>query len=282
LQGYRNLAGGLIAAVLAWVAGNYFIAGNWLGNGYATTFLFAFLLTSAGLVVLKTMITEPEAPVSRPQMRLRDRIRQFPELLSDRDFSGFVWVQCFATMSRVGAPFWTIYAGQHLGLDGALIGGLSFVFLGSDTVSNLVWGPLGDRVGFKLVYLGALLCSLFGVGLLFVGETAVPIYGAFILLGFGGSGWMLAASTMVLEFGASEDTPMRLGLITTVEGAIAATGPVLAGLSVAAFGYTPLFIAVFAAMLVAIAILVFRVREPRNLDRREAAERAAISARQED
>ena len=62
LQGYRNFAGGLIAAVLAWAAGNYLIADEWLGNGYATTFLFAFLLTSAGLIVLKTMIREPAAP----------------------------------------------------------------------------------------------------------------------------------------------------------------------------------------------------------------------------
>src|SRR5690606_14823683 len=83
LQGYRNFAGGLIAAVLAYIAGNYFIADSWLGNGYATTFLFAFLLTSAGLVVLKTMIHEPAAPVPRPQMPMFERVRQFPELLED-------------------------------------------------------------------------------------------------------------------------------------------------------------------------------------------------------
>ena len=53
LQGYRNLAGGLIAAVLAWVAGNWFIEGEVLGNGYSTTFLLAFLLTSLGLLALQ-------------------------------------------------------------------------------------------------------------------------------------------------------------------------------------------------------------------------------------
>lgn len=78
LQGYRNFAGGLIAAILAWVAGNWFIADRWLGNGYATTFLFAFVLTSAGLVVLKTMIREPAAPLARPQMPMRERVRSFP------------------------------------------------------------------------------------------------------------------------------------------------------------------------------------------------------------
>ncbi|OBX19470.1 MFS transporter [Erythrobacter sp. QSSC1-22B] len=264
LQGYRNFAGGLIAAVLAWAAGNYLIADEWLGNGYATTFLFAFLLTSAGLVVLKTMIREPAAPVSRPQMPMLQRIRQFPELLQDRDFAWFLVVQCFSTMARVGAPFWTVYAGTQLGLDGALIGGLSFVFLGSDTLSNVLWGPLGDRFGFKIIYVLALISSVVGVALLIIGDTAGPIYAAFAFLGVGGSGWMLASTTMVLEFGKTEDTPMRLAFVTTLEGAIAAAGPVFAGLLVAASGFLPLFAIVLAAQVTALVLLVVMVKEPRN------------------
>lgn len=264
LQGYRNLAGGLIAAVLAWVAGNYFIADNWLGNGYATTFLFAFLLTSAGLVVLKTMIREPAAPISRPRMPMMERIKEFPVLLSDKDFRGFLIVQCFATAARVGAPFYTVYAGSLLGLDGALIGGLSFVFLGSDTVANIIWGPMGDRLGFRIVYIGSLLCSIAGVVTLMMADTATPIYASFILLGFGTSGWMLAASTMVLEFGSQEDIPMRLGLVTTVEGIIAAIGPVLAGVAIALLGFEPFFATVLIALTVAVALIFFTVREPRD------------------
>ncbi|MXO89888.1 MFS transporter [Pontixanthobacter aquaemixtae] len=264
LQGYRNFAGGLIAAVLAWVAGNYLIADEWLGNGYATTFLFAFILTSAGLVVLKTMIREPAAPVSRPQLPMLERIKQFPELLQDRDFAWFLVVQCFSTMARVGAPFWTVYAGMQLGLDGALIGGLSFLFLGSDTISNVLWGPMGDRWGFKLIYVLSLISSIAGVGLLLVGETELPVYAAFVLLGIGGSGWMLASTTMVLEFGQTEDTPMRLAFVTTLEGAIAAAGPIVAGILIAAQGFVPLFAIVLSALIAALLLLLFKVREPRN------------------
>lgn len=264
LQGYRNFAGGLIAAILAWAAGNYLIADEWLGNGYATTFLLAFVLTSAGLVVLQTMIREPAAAVSRPRMRMKERIRQFPELLENRDFKHFLTVQGLSTVARVGAPFWTVYAGMQLGLDGALIGGLSFVFLGSDTVSNVLWGPLGDRHGFKLVYALALACSLTGVVLLVAGSTALPIYAAFVFLGMGMSGWMLSSTTMVLEFGRTEDTPMRLAFMTTLEGAIAATGPILAGLLIAVAGFMPLFAIVLLAQAAALFVLLSQVREPRN------------------
>ena len=49
LQAWRNATGGLIAAVLAWVAGKYIIQGNLFGNGYSTTFLLAAFLTTTGL-----------------------------------------------------------------------------------------------------------------------------------------------------------------------------------------------------------------------------------------
>lgn len=264
LQGYRNFAGGLIAAVLAWFAGHYFIAEQWLGNGYATTFLLAFILTSMGLVVLKVLIREPAAASTRPQMRLRDRVREFPLLLRDRNFATFLLVQSLATLSRVGAPFWTVYAGSRLGLSGALVGGLSFVFLASDTVSNIIWGPMGDRYGFKLVFLISLSCSLAGIVTLMLAQTSMPIHAAFLLLGFGGAGWMMASTTMVLEFGATQDTPMRLAFATTVEGAISAVGPVLAGLLVATAGFRPLFFILLAALSAALLIMAFNVREPRD------------------
>jgi MFS family permease len=254
----------MIAAVLAWVAGHWFIEGKWLGNGYATTFLFAFVLTSAGLVALKTMVREPPAPATRPVIPLRERLRQFPLLLADRDFARFIGAQALATAIRIGGPFWTLYAGQRLGLSGALIGGLSLAFLGADTLSNLLWGPMGDRLGFRIVYVLSLASVIAGLVVLMTAATAIPIYLAFVLLGAGGSGWMLASTTMVLEFGAHEDIPMRLALLTTAEGAVAAIGPVLAGLLVAAQGFAPLFALVLLAIVAALGILAFAVREPRT------------------
>jgi hypothetical protein len=75
---------------------------------------------------------------------------------------------------------------------------------------------------------------------------------------------MLAATTMVLEFGAHEDIPMRLAFVTTAEGAVAAIGPILAGLLVAAAGFEPLFALVLAGIAIALAVMVFTVREPRR------------------
>ena len=52
LQAWRNLTGGLIAAVLSYFAGDWLVAHHVLGNGYATTFMLSFILTSLGLTML--------------------------------------------------------------------------------------------------------------------------------------------------------------------------------------------------------------------------------------
>lgn len=263
LQGVRNMLGGLIAAGLAWVAGHYFIEQKWLGNGYATTFLLAFLLTSVGLVALRMGLTEPDAPSLKPELPLRERLSQFGELLHHRDFRAFLFAHGFAAMSRVGLPFWTLYVGDRLGLDGPLIGSLSLAFLAADTLSNLAWGALGDRFGFRMVYLGSLMSSLTGLALLVFGDGWM-LHLAFVALGIGSSGWMMGAITLVLEFGAHEDIPMRLALLTTVEGAVSSVGPVLAGLAIAAMGYSPLIAVSVAALSASLALMLFRVREPRG------------------
>ena len=94
------------------------------------------------------------------------------------------------------------------------------------------------------------------------GSTGMGFSGSF--LGFGFSGWMMAAVTLVLEFGAHEDIPMRLALTTTVEGGVSSVGPILVGLSIAALGYAPLIVAAFAALIGSLALMLWRVREPRG------------------
>ncbi|WP_324826700.1 MFS transporter [Qipengyuania zhejiangensis] len=264
LQGIRNMLGGLIAAGLAWVAGHYFIEQQWLGNGYATTFLLAFILTSIGLFALQAGLREPDAPTLRPAIPLRERLGQFGELLTHRDFRAFLVAHGLAAIARVGLPFWTLYVGDRLGLSGALIGSLSLAFLAADTLANLAWGAIGDRFGFRLVYVGSLASSLAGMALLVLGDGWL-LHLAFVALGIGFSGWMMAAMTLVLEFGEHEDIPMRLALVTAVEGAVSSVGPVLGGLAIAGLGYTPLIAVSVAALLASLVVMIWKVREPRSL-----------------
>jgi MFS family permease len=285
LQALRNVTGGAIAAGLAWFAGRYLIQQNVFGNGYGVTFLLAFVLTSLGLSALQLLMREPEPPTIRTKSRIIDRIRDFPAMFAqDRGFMFFMIAQTLATAGRVAAPFYILYAGHSMALDGKNLGLVSLAFLGADTVTNLGWGLAGDRFGFRFTFALSLVVWIAGTVLLMAapGLVAVHLPGsgggahggvmlgakAFILIAFFGlgaaqSGFLMSSQTMVLEFGARDDIPMRLALTTTAQGAMNAIGPLVGGAIAATLGYQPLFGLSIGLLVMALAVILFLVEEPR-------------------
>lgn len=265
LQAWRNATGGLIAAALAWAAGKYLIEGNVFGNGYATTFALAAFLTSMGLWALQILLKEPEPPNLPAQARFRDRLKDFPALImSDKGYAWFLVVQMVATASRIATPFYIIFVSSTMKLDGMTLGLLSLAYLGADTLSNLVWGYLGDKTGFKLV----LVCSLIGwaaaTTLLMMNHEPWAVFLAFFGLGAAQSGYMMAAQTMILEFGSRAEMPMRIAISSTAEGIMASLGPLVGGFVADHYGFNVVFGASIGFLIVGLIVLLTVVKEPRT------------------
>jgi len=277
LQAWRNFTGGTIAALLAYAAGRYIVGSapvskgvtlfglHLYQNGYATTFFLAFVLTSLGLTAFQFLIREPDPPRVRPRMRVGERLRSLPALLrEDRGFAYFMLSQTCAVAGRIAQPFYILFAGHMLhGLNGAVIGILGLGNLGADTASNLLWGYLGDKSGFRSTFLIAIVAWIAGTALLLVSHTMPTFFVAFCLLGAASSGYQMSSQTMVLEFGLREDMAMRLSLSATAEGVMASAGPLIGGLIAAVAGYVAVFSASIGCEILALTILVFLVKEPR-------------------
>ena len=276
LQAWRNIAGGAIAAGLSWWAGAHLIENNAFGNGYATTFMVAFVLTSLGLAALWMFMREPESPTVKVQMGVMARVREFPQLLVNRDYRNFLIAQMMATAGRIVIPFCIIYAGRKMEVDGAAIGLFSLAFLGADTLTNLVWGTLGDRYGFRLTFIVTVATWIVSLVVMIFAEQPWHFLVAFFGLGAAASGYMMSSTTLVLEFGERDDIPMRLALSTTVETTMASLGPVLGGLIASFFGLVPVFIISLVSLVAALVVLVSAVREPRHL---KAESDAAVQRR---
>ncbi|HZZ69234.1 MAG TPA: MFS transporter [Phenylobacterium sp.] len=265
LQAWRNATGGLIAAVLAWVAGKYFIGPNLFGNGYSTTFVFAFVLTSLGLSALQILLREPEPPTTRPQARFRDRLRDAPTLIAqDRSYACFLLVQMLATSAKIATPFYILYVGHQTQLTGGLLGNLTLAFLGADTLSNLVWGNLGDRTGFRLVLLFSIGLWIAATVLLMEIHVGPAIFVSFFGLGAAQAGYMMAAQTMILEFGHRDDLPMRIAVSATAESITATAGPLIGGWMADLFGYGVVFGASIGMLTAGFLLLLTAVKEPRT------------------
>jgi MFS family permease len=279
------VTGGAIAAGLAWVAGKYLIQRNILGNGYATTFLVAVVLTTLGLTALALLMVEPIPPTIRDRARIFDRIKDFPKLLSeDRDFMFFMISQTLATAGRVAAPFYILYAGHTIKLSGSNLGLISLAFLGADTATNMIWGLAGDRFGFRATFIGSLFVWVAATALLMGAPTmaavhmpfsgggphggmmlgAIPlIFISFFGLGAAQSGFLMSSQTMVLEFGARDDMAMRLALTATSQGLMNTIGPLAGGAIAALLGYEVLFSVSIVFLTLALIVLLTVVKEPR-------------------
>ncbi len=265
LQAWRNAVGGLIAAVLAYVSGKYLIGANVLGNGYSTTFILAFVLTSAGLWFLQYQIKEPEPPTIREPARLRDRMKDVPGLIAaDRAYGWFLLVQMLAASARIATPFFILFVGQRMHVDGATLGLLSLAYLGADTVSNLGWGYLGDKSGFRIVLLLSLAAWIAATILLMTLHAPVAVFLAFFCLGGAQAGYAMASQTMILEFGHRDDLSMRIAISATAEGVTATLGPLIGGTVADLFGYSTVFGASLGLLGAALTLLVLAVGDPRR------------------
>lgn len=265
LQAWRNATGGLIAAVLAWAAGKYIIQPDLFGHGYSVTFMLAAVLTSMGLWALQILLREPEPPNLPPKARFRDRVRDFPALImSDRGYAAFLLMQMLTTASRMAVPFYAIYATTSTGLSGGILALLALAYLGADTLSNLLWGYLGDRTGFRLVLLISLSMWIVSTLILLGLHSPAAIFVAFFGLGASQSGYMMAAQTMILEFGNREEMPMRLAISSSAEGITSSISPIVGGLVADALGYPAVFGISIGFLVLGLVCLVLMVKEPRD------------------
>lgn len=263
LTGVRNFIGGLTASAVAFLGGKYLVETNALGNGYSSTFLVAFLLTSVGITAL-SFVREPEAGEVRSRSGLIRRLRDVPELLrADVHYARFFVARALAALGTAAVPFYALYAGKFIELSGATLGYLSLAFLLAQTVSNLLWGAMADRRGYRLVFVVSLALWIGAAAGLML-ATSLPLFIlAFCGLGAGFGGYQVASQNFVLEFGLPDERPMLIAVSDTASHLMMAVGPLLGGLMAQGLDMSWVFGMAIAVKAVALAA-VLRVEEPRQ------------------
>ncbi len=266
LLGLRNCLGGLTASGVAYLGGRYLVEPNLLGNGYATTFLLSFVLTTLGLAMLLG-VREPEPPEVRDAMGVGDRLRELPALLrSDRGFTLYFLARALATMGRMAVPFYFVYADRTMGGNTSQnLAILTPCFLLANSTINLPWGWMADRTGFRLVFLTS-IGTWIASALLLMGSSTLPSFAvAFFGIGAGLGGFMMSAQNMVLEFGSRQDLPLRIAVANSSSELVGAIGPLLGAAILLAFPHEVLFTTAIGFQLAAVLLVVLYVEEPRSL-----------------
>jgi MFS family permease len=263
LTGFRNFAAGFTASGVAYVGGKYFVEAHALGNGYATTFLVAFVLTSVGLSMLM-MVREPEPPEVRARTSLVLRLREIPDLLRrDPELTRFYLASAAAALGTLAVPFYILYAGRTIGLSGTNLGVLSTAFLLAQTGTNLFWGALADRAGNRLVFLLSTGIWALSTLALMGTDTLAGLAVVFAGLGAGQGGFQASTQNIILEFGTREDLPMRIAMLNTATSFMNAVGPLLGGFIAHAISFTAVFWISILTLALSFVMMLF-IAEPRH------------------
>ena len=264
VSGARNFLAGLTSAGVSYLAGAYVLENDLLGNGYGTVFLIAFGIASCGLGAL-AMTRETETTALRPRESTRQALQAIPGLLRDNpEFAKFFIARALGSFGRMALPFYILYAGTRMELTGTVLGILTTLWMITSSTSNLLWGLLADRRGYRIVMIATLtIWMLSHVQLLFV-ESLPGIIAFFVVMGIPSGGFNQSGQNMVLEFGSSEDIPIRLAASGSSVNFVGAIGPLLGGLIVWTLSYPALFIITIGLQLAGLVILVRWVPEPRR------------------
>lgn len=264
LTGLRNFLAGITSAGVAWVGGTYLIGDVPTAQGYSWTFLLAFVLTSMGLLMLLA-VKEPEPPTVKEKQSLWDRVADLPQMLKDDPaFARYFLARALATMGRMAMPFYFLHAGQSIGITGQTLGIVTFAFTLSGTVSNLIWGAIADKTGFRSTFLMSIGLWVMSTLLLMYADGMIITIVVFIGIGAAVQGFQSSSQNLTLEFGHRDDLPLRIAVANTTSEMAGTLGPLLGGVMASFLGYPAVFIASIAFLGVGGLVVGYYVPEPRN------------------
>ncbi|HEV7214085.1 MAG TPA: MFS transporter, partial [Chloroflexota bacterium] len=192
-------------------------------------------------------------------------LRSLPGLLGqDHNFSWYMVSVLASSLGNSAAAFFTIVAISRLHAGDNDVGWYTAALLASATVFNLLWGSLADRHGHKVVLIAGVTSMLLAMPLSLLLPTPITYVLVFVLLGASTSAGSISRLAIMLEFAPEEQRPTYVGLASVANAPLALVGPLLGGAIADSAGFAPAFVIFGLASVLALWLLVARVREPRQ------------------
>jgi MFS family permease len=264
--------------------GRFFGFANFLGTGmgivgagisarllkstaFPINFVYIFLLaaifnTLSWLFV--SLTREPTQATTKPTHSDRDFWRQLPDILrQDGNFRRFLIARLLMGLGSMGSSFLAVAAIQKWQVPDSTIGLYTGAMLIGQTAANLLFGFLADRFGHKLsLVIGSLFAVLTFV-LAWWAASPAWYFVVFALRGVSIGAVIVSGLLLVMEFSIPERRPTYVGLANTGIGLVNGIAPLL-GTGLATLGYSQLFAISAFAHLIALGLLIWWVKEPRQ------------------
>ncbi len=261
-SGLGHGLGALLGVAGAYAVGRILDAYAYPHN-FATLLFLAFLFVSISWVCL-SLTREPPSTTTKERIPLIRYLGQLPAVLGrDRNYRRYLISRTVINLGAMATGFFIVYGRERFVLDGAGVGLLTGVLIGSVAVLNLIWGVTGDRVGHKAVLTGAALAMAGAPLVALLAPSTGWLVLTFVLLGAGMAGEQASSLNIILEFCAPEDRPTYIGLTNTLLAPVLILAPIVGGWLATIFGFPALFIVAALIASGGALLLALWVREPR-------------------
>ena len=208
---------------------------------------------------------EPDSPTVKSRTGLGHYLRQLPSVLRrDRNYVRFLISRSMANVGGMAGGFFIVYGAARFGVEEAQVGALTAVLVGSQAVSNIFWGMVGDRKGHKLVLGGAALSMMLTVAVTWLAASPVWLWATFALMGVSLAADSVSGMNIILEFCCPEERPTYIGLTNTLLAPSMALAPLVGGWLATVAGYRAMFVVALVASGLGAALLALWVLEPRR------------------
>lgn len=266
--------------------GRFFALSNALGSagGFVGSFASAHVLatlaspTSYGVCFLTSavfmalsyaalaIVDEPPVATTAPPLGLRASLARIPGVLRrDRNLSVFLLARSCMAGAAGSSGFFTVFALRIHGAPAWQAAAFTGALLAGQVVGNLALGWLADRTGHRLVLALGTVALVAANALALAAPGLDTFIAVFPLLGVFNAAINVSGLNILLEFAPSaEERPTYIGLGNTTLGPTMFVTPLLAGVIGDAVGLGWIFVGAGAVGLVALGLLVGRVRDPRR------------------
>jgi MFS family permease len=239
---------------------------------YGILIIIGGVITTAGVVAYMFVREPPAEHVTTPPALRRQIADGMAMLARMPHYRAYLLMRVFYQLTAMAFPFYATYAYVRLGFSEASVGLFLSIWVGAATMSNVLWGPLLDRRGNRIVFVATAVASLVPPLVMLWLTRAAPVAGSttvfllvastFLVNGFVRSGRFVVNHTYLLESAPPDRRPLYVGFMNSLSFPFMLS-PILGGIVVETLGYSTLF-ALGGVAAVADIVISARLAEPRS------------------
>jgi MFS family permease len=260
--GISNGLGGALGLVGSAIA-VYILAQFPYPINFALCFSLGFAITTLSWVGLLFTVEPVQSPPPLPAVTsYRKRLTSI--LREDHNFRTYIFSREFGYMGGMAFGFFAVYGVSRFQLSDAQAAVFTAVMSAAGMLSNTLWGYIGDRRGHKLVMEGSTVMGALALIVALASNSVWMYYVVFALIGAANAGFIVSDLSIVMEFGPEVQRPTYIGLARTLSAPFLFIAPLIGGAVAQVWGYAWMFVLALALTLASLALLRFRVIEPRG------------------